>query len=243
MIDGNLKMGIIIVISIVMIYLFYINYFKYSYHNTSSVESCVGKCEKYNVHNSYNDKKEAATILQDINKRNKTLIEHLKNKYLNNGFTPNMDSIKNNRIDVIPFTAEQLTKLDNNNYIQERVSQLITNYNSNEIFEISPLNSSGVTSYTQDKKTLILCLRKKELSSNGSNDLHDINTITFVVIHELAHMMNNLWGHKMNFWILFKFMLINSIECGIYTPVDYSKKPIVYCGLLISYNPLFDNTV
>ena len=172
-------------------------------------------------------------------------MEYLKNKYLNNKFAPNMDrNIKNNRIDVIPFTAEQLNQnWAENEYIQERIAQLIRNYDSNQIYEISPLNTSGVTSYTQNKKTLILCLRKKETDESGNNKLHDINTIIFVVIHELSHMMNNLWGHKMNFWILFKFMLLNACECGIYEPVDYRKYPVYYCGLLLSYNPLFDTSI
>lgn len=249
--------GIVIILIIVLIYLFYFKYYKYSYYNTVSVSAC-STCEKYNVHQSHNGQKDAAAILAEINRRNNVLIEHLKTKYLTNHFSPGMDSTKNNHIDVIPeselspWTAESMFDIDKINdmkklmegeYIQERVEQLITRYNPKQIYEISPLNNSGVTSYTQDKHILILCLRKKEKNANGENELHDINTIMFVVIHELSHMMNNLWGHKMDFWILFKFMLMNSVECGIYTTVDYSKNPIVYCGLKIDYQPLNDGIV
>lgn len=249
--------GIVVILMLILIYIFYICYYRYSYHNTVSISAC-STCEKYNVHRSHGDQDEAASIMGEINRRNKTLIEHLRSKYLNNHFSPNMDPIKNNHIDVIPeselspWTAEsmfdvakanQIQKAMEGEYIQERVDQLINHYNPKQIYEISPLNQSGVTSYTQDKQTLILCLRKKEKNAQGENELHDINTIMFVVIHELAHMMNNLWGHKMDFWILFKFMLMNSVECGIYQPVDYHKKPINYCGLVLSYNPLFDGVV
>lgn len=250
--------GLVILLSIILIFLFYKYYYKHSYWNTVPVSTC-NKCEKYNVHRSHEDKIEAANIIKEITNRNNKLIEHLKSKYLTSNFQPNMDNIKNNHIDVVtnsdifPWTADsmfdpnktaqQLQQVTESEYLHERISQLIDYYNPKEIYEISPLNSSGVTSYTQNKKTLILCLRKKEKNTNNENELHDINTIMFVVIHELSHMMNNLWGHKMNFWVLFKFMLLNSVECGIYKPVNYAKSPIKYCGLLISYSPLFDNVV
>lgn len=238
-----------IVLLLILTYFFYIYYFQYTHHNTTQIPAC-STCEKYNVHRFHSDQEQAAEILQEVSKRNATLIEHLRNKYMNNHFDPGIDPVRNNHIDIIPESEfyptlgsselNQIQNITENEYIQERISQLLQRYNSNDIYEISPLNKSGVTSYTQDKKTLILCLRKKEKNGKGENELHDINTIMFVDIHELAHMMNNLWGHKMDFWLLFKFMLVNAVECGIYTPVNYRKHPVVYCGLLLSYNPLFD---
>lgn len=261
--DFNIKTIAAILIVLIIIYLFYVNYYQYTHYNTNAVQACSilepgTQCEQYNVHRSHSDQKQAADLLKEITRRDKILIEHLKNKYLNTHFNPSIDPNKNNHIDVIP-NSEMFPEIlpkngsadDKNNigkfleseYVQERVEQLINRYDAEQIYEISPLNKANLTSYTQDKKTLILCLRKKEKNAKGENELHDINTIMFVVIHELAHMMNDLWGHKMNFWILFKFMLKNSVECGIYTPVNYANKPINYCGLLLTYNPLYDNIV
>lgn len=223
-----------IIICLIIIYAYYA--FKYSYHNTTPVKAC-DKCEEYNVHRSHGDQKTAAEIMQQVTKRNHILIEYLRNKYLNNQFIPGVDPTKGNRIDVIP--QAEMT----NEYIQERISQLINKYDPDSVYEISPLNTSGVTSYTQDKRTLILCLRHKEKDANGNNELHDINTIMFVVVHELSHMMNDLWGHKINFWILFKFMLQNSVDCEVYKPVNYALHPIKYCGLALSYNPLYDTSI
>lgn len=237
------------VIVIILLILFYHCYYKYSYFNTRSVIACPsGNCEAYNVHRHHEDQDQAARILAEVTSRNNTLMEHLRSKYMPT-YQPSFEHAKNNHIDVIGqsgiFSSESsdLRSIGNNEYLQDRVSQLLSNYNSRDIHEISPRNTSGVTSYTQDKETLILCLRKKELNSKGENDLHDINTIMFVVIHELSHMMNNKWGHKPDFWILFKFMLENAVECGIYSPVDYSAKPIRYCGLLLTYNPLYDRNL
>jgi hypothetical protein len=175
-----------------------------------------------------------------VNTRNRILIRHLKQKYLSPQLS-SPDPVKLNRIDVLQKTEIfDLQRATENEYIQERIQQLLRNYDSGLIYEISPLNNAGITSYTQNKRKLILCLRKKEPNARGVNELHDINTVMFVNLHELSHMMNDLWGHKMNFWILFKFMLTNAVECGIYKPVNYAQHPIIYCGLKLTYNPVFD---
>jgi hypothetical protein len=67
----------------------------------------------------------------------------------------------------------------------------------------------------------------------------------FVVIHELAHIANERWGHssESQFWEIFKFLLHEAKLCGMHTPVDYSKYPVMYCGLNVNYNPYFDDNV
>ena len=65
-------------------------------------------------------------------------------------------------------------------------------------------------------------------------------TLMFVVLHELTHMMNNKWDHHLDFWLLFKFLLTNAADIGIYSPVNYKIYPINYCGLDLYYNPYFD---
>jgi hypothetical protein len=242
------KAGIVIAILLVLCFYYYWQDRKYSYKNT--IPLVVG-AEAYNVHQEHLDQMNAARILAEITSRNARLIEYLEKKYAPN-LGSGSDPTKNNRIDIIggsglyyginPYetdVASTMQDLLSKEVIQERINQLVTHYNSNQIFEISPLNKEGVTSYTEDKKRLILCLRKKQANKRGEYELHDINTIMFVVLHELSHMMNNTWGHPAEFWELFKFMLENAVEINIYTPVDYSKYPINYCGLEITFNPLF----
>jgi predicted metal-dependent hydrolase len=243
-----MTLGLIIILVIVILFVYYHLSYRYGHRNTKKVAPC-NTCETYNVHREHNDSSAAAGILEEVTKRNKMLIEHLRQKYHKADSSDNMDPTKNNRIDIVPGSelfnlhADDLRKVASKEYLQERIEQLLNNYNSDKIYEISPLNSENVTSYTEEKKTLILCLRKKEKNGSGHNELHDINTIMFVVIHELAHMMNDMWGHKQDFWMLFKFMLMNAVEAKIYTPIDYSRSPIVYCGLMLTYNPLFDPNV
>lgn len=249
----ELKTAVVILIILFLIYYYYYE-FKYGYNNTQAVQAGD---QTYNVHKEHLDQKNAAMILAEVTRRNQKLFEHLRDKYGQSNIQNGPDPFKSNRIDVVGGTsmyynldpsendiAATMKHIMDKEQIQERLTQLFDHYNAKKIFEISPLNSEGVTSYTEDKKILILCLRKKSANpQTGEHDLHDINTIMFVVLHELSHMMNNTWGHPVEFWTLFKFMLLNGLETGIYDPVDYSKYPINYCGLEITYNPMFDPNI
>jgi len=86
------------------------------------------------------------------------------------------------------------------------------------------------TSYTVNKgERIVFCLRFKII-----NTIHDINTIMYVVIHELAHIGCPEYGHTPLFKEIFKFLLIESSKIGIYTLIDYRKNPQNYCGMEIN---------
>ena len=78
--------------------------------------------------------------------------------------------------------------------------------------------------------------RKKE----SNEKLIDINTLTFVALHELSHIMTTSIGHKQEFWQNFKFVLENAVAIKVYKPIDYKKKPEDYCGMEINDNPYYD---
>ena len=83
---------------------------------------------------------------------------------------------------------------------------------------------------------MAFCLNKKK---NGTK-LIDINTLTFVALHELSHIMSVSIGHNEEFWNNFKFLLEEAVEIKVYIPVDYKKAPEQYCGLSITDNPYYD---
>ena len=83
---------------------------------------------------------------------------------------------------------------------------------------------------------IAFCLTKKK----EGKKLIDLNTLTFVAIHELSHLMTKSIGHKLDFWQNFKFLLENAKEANIYLPEDYKKKPKQYCGMDITDNPYYD---
>ena len=117
---------------------------------------------------------------------------------------------------------------------RENVKRLVKGYNPKKISETLP--TSKYTAYSQNKgEKLAFCL---DTEKNDGN-LIDLNTLTFVALHELSHIATKSVGHTDEFWNNFKFILQEAKEIKIYKPVDYSKKPKKYCGMTITDNPLF----
>ena len=118
---------------------------------------------------------------------------------------------------------------------EERVKRLVKGFNPKKIMETLP--TSEYTAYSENKgEKLAFCLTKKKNEGN----MIEPNTLTFVSIHEVAHIMTKSVGHDKEFWDNFKFLLENAKEIGIYSPVDYSKNPTEYCGMDITDNPYYD---
>lgn len=119
---------------------------------------------------------------------------------------------------------------------RENVKKLVKNFNPTTIKETLP--TSEYTAYSENKgEKIAFCLNKKK---HDNNNLIDSNTLMFVAIHEIAHIMTTSIGHTEEFWNNFKFLLENAVELKIYTPVDYKKEPEGYCGMDITDNPYYD---
>jgi len=118
----------------------------------------------------------------------------------------------------------------------ERCIRLYKNFKPDRIMETLP--TSSLKAYSENKGTKIaFCLNKKE---DNNEELIDVNTLTFVALHELSHLMTTSIGHNRDFWLNFKFILSQAIAIRIYTPVNYKSKPTDYCGMNITDNPYYD---
>jgi hypothetical protein len=116
-----------------------------------------------------------------------------------------------------------------------RVIKLIKGFNPKSINETLP--TSELTAYSENKgEKLAFCLN----TTKTGDKLIDIDTLTFVAIHELSHIMTTSIGHKQDFWQNFKFLLENAKAANIYQPVNYKKEPKEYCGMTIHDNPYYD---
>jgi hypothetical protein len=92
------------------------------------------------------------------------------------------------------------------------------------------------TSYTLNKGSyVILCLSPRDTETKK---VYDINTLMYVAIHELAHIVSTSVGHTPEFIKNFKSLLTYAVQAKIYTVVDYSKNPQEYCGISINKNIL-----
>jgi len=119
---------------------------------------------------------------------------------------------------------------------RDNVYRLTSNYNPAYIKETLP--TSELTAYSENKgESLAFCLNVKKKTSN---EFVDINTLTFVAIHELGHVMSKTVGHNDEFWENFKFLLENAVDIKIYNPINYKLNPVVYCDMTINDNPLYD---
>ena len=63
------------------------------------------------------------------------------------------------------------------------------------------------------------------------------NTIVFVTIHEIAHIMTEEEQHPPIFWKNMKFILEQAEEIGLYVPINYNENPESYCGQIINSTP------
>ena len=132
--------------------------------------------------------------------------------------------------------CKELVKYVGKKYPNDEACQrLVNGFNPKKITETLP--TSELTAYSENKgEKIAFCLNKKK----DGTKLIDINTLTFVAIHELSHIMTKSVGHKQEFWQNFKFLLENAKAANIYAPVDYKKEPEEYCGMTITDNPYYD---
>ena len=83
----------------------------------------------------------------------------------------------------------------------ERVKRLVDGFNPDKINETLP--TSELTAYSENKgEKIAFCLNKNKKTKDTK--LIDLDTLTFVAIHELAHVMSISVGHKAEFWGNFK---------------------------------------
>ena len=116
-----------------------------------------------------------------------------------------------------------------------RTIRLVEGFDPKTISETLP--TSELTAYSENKgEKIAFCLN----TTKEGNRLIDINTLTFVALHELSHVATESVGHTQEFWQNFKWVLQNAKEAGIYNPVDYKKQPQEYCGMKINDNPFYD---
>jgi predicted metal-dependent hydrolase len=134
----------------------------------------------------------------------------------------------------IRIKLEKLVDAMNKKYTDDsNVNQMVEKFNPNNITE-SP-KSNKYTSYSINKgEKIVFCIRQK----NDTEELVDENTVTFVAIHELAHIMTKSVGHTEEFWDNFKRLLKESVKIGIYDRENYTNDPKEYCGIQVTDSPL-----
>lgn len=115
------------------------------------------------------------------------------------------------------------------------IARFLSRFNP-DVFVENEMTSPD-TSYSENKGArIVVCLRDK--TKPPTYPLIDKNTIMFVLLHEMAHLMTETIGHTPEFWNNFKRILHDAVQVGIYTPVNYAQQPTPYCGMKITDSPI-----
>ena len=99
-----------------------------------------------------------------------------------------------------------INSLKKENTTSEGVARLLKNWNGVTIKEIGHMETDAA--YVVNKKYMSFCIQTTKPEYNIS----DVNLITYVAIHEMAHIMSQEIGHGTEFVNNFEFLL------------NYSKK-------------------
>lgn len=115
------------------------------------------------------------------------------------------------------------------------VARFVERFRDDQMVE-NDMGDNG-TSYSENKgEVIVVCLRDKTQPPHFP--FVDENTLTFVVLHEMAHLMTESIGHTPEFWTNFRRILQDAIAVGIYQPQNYARAPVPYCGMMITDSPL-----
>lgn len=139
--------------------------------------------------------------------------------------------------DILALINQKISKLlhhlkkSKHNEFQINVDLLISRYDPDAIME----NISQVdTTFTVDKgERLEVCT---DTRNSINPQLEDMNTLIFVILHEMGHMASITYGHNTEFKKNFAFLVKKAIEIDIYKYVDYKVTPVRYCGMDIRSN-------
>ncbi len=135
-------------------------------------------------------------------------------------------SIKSNLIKLVQY-------LKDNHISDPRIKRLASKFNPDNISESLP--GTSYTSYSVNiGEKIVFCIRAK----NKQENLEDVNTMMFVAIHEIAHIMTTSVGHTEEFWDNMRYLLQKAIKVGVYQKEDYKNSPREYCGVKITDSPL-----
>jgi hypothetical protein len=120
----------------------------------------------------------------------------------------------------------EVLKNQNNGIYQKNIDLLLSRFNKETLMEnILQID----TTFTIDKG-----LRIEMCISDSNNNIYDINTLMFVILHELGHCASITYDHTPEFYRNFAYITRQAINVGVYKYIDYSKSPLEYCGMTVN---------
>jgi predicted metal-dependent hydrolase len=147
------------------------------------------------------------------------------------------DDKKQEKVERIVEIIKRINKLidylnENKNKYDEfklYIDRLNNNFDIKKTFIYETDPNSNLTSYSINKgEEISICVKSKK-----TGEIHDINILMYVMIHEISHIACPETGHGELFKKIFKFLLEKSIELNIYIKESYIENSKEYCGMNI----------
>jgi hypothetical protein len=98
---------------------------------------------------------------------------------------------------------------------------------------LSEVEHDKDVAYSMAKDSVSVCVR-----SSAQGALESENTSMFVLLHELAHVATDEYGHCSKFWDNMKFLLEIAEATGFYAYQDFEASSDSYCGRPLESSPL-----
>jgi hypothetical protein len=96
-------------------------------------------------------------------------------------------------------------------------------------------SGSQSIAYSMNKNDVHVCVRCDDAPDG---QLEDMNTSTYVLLHELAHVATDEYGHTPEFWRTMRWFLEVAEDAGMYEFQDFATTPVRFCGKALGNNVL-----
>jgi len=188
----------------IIILTFIIFIYNYKY-KSKSINKEAFDSKSYLV-NDLPDAQDAANVLAKLMKS----LEYLVKKIISN-YNNNASNRSNNDKKYIIYVKKIDEKLPN-----VKISENPTD--------------SQYTSYSINKgEELVFCIRDKK-----KYNIHNINELLYVAVHEIAHIGCPEIGHTKLFRDINLYLLKKAVQYNIYKYIDYYENNHNYCGTILS---------
>jgi len=119
------------------------------------------------------------------------------------------------------------------------VAQMLRNFDADPSRFSESAPDASYTSYSLNKgEKVFMCLRQR----NETEELVNENVVTFVALHEMAHIGTVDIGHTPLFWNNFGWLLKQAEAIQIYEFTDFKAHPVEYCGVRITDQPTYEKS-
>lgn len=97
---------------------------------------------------------------------------------------------------------------------------------------LSEVSGGDDIAYSLNKRSIHICLKHARSTPRG------MNTAMYVLLHELAHIATDEYGHTEEYWLNFRWILEVAEDLNMYTYQDFDDVDVTFCGRTLGNNVL-----